>query len=228
MSNNLNINLEINQQDVTDSELSPQMAILKTWQTERLTRTHADLLNSDRYRLACEFFLDEIYAPQDFSQRDEDGERMYNFLRKFIPGRIIRSMALAVQLNKLTNHLDTALLEVLVNDLGMTDTLTAEMYAEAYRICDNYEERRKQIEMVMEIGRGVGRLARLPLISLSLKVMKGTITTQGSFELHKFLDRGLTAFKQMKGTKKFLALVEQRELQILDNIFAGEAEPFDV
>jgi len=107
------------------------MILLRTWQTERLSHTYSDLLESRRYRQACRFFLDDIYAPKDFTQRDHDIERMYNFMRRFIPERIIHSLTLAVELNTLTHQLDDALLDALTQ-LGMTDTLTADEQARLY------------------------------------------------------------------------------------------------
>ena len=44
----------------------------------------------------------------------------------------------------MTSTLDDRLLHVLVVQLGMVDALTAELYATAYRICDNYGQRVRQ------------------------------------------------------------------------------------
>ena len=210
----------------TGPGLSPQMRLLRAWQTERLAHTYRDLLENRRYGPACRFFLDDIYAPKDFTQRDHDIERMYNFMLKFIPERIIHSLTLAVELNTLTHQLDGALLDALMQ-LGMTDALTADLYAAAYRRCDNYNERVKQIEYIVEIGRGLGKLARLPLIGMSLRLARGPAHQAGWFELQDFLERGLAAFKTMRGTKEFLRVVEEREMRILDNIFAAAPHPFE-
>ncbi len=211
---------------ITGVGLSPGMTLLRTWQTERLSHTYSDLLKSRRYGAASQFFLDDIYAPKDFSQRDHDIERMYIFMRRFIPERIIHSLTLAVELNTLTRQLDDALLDALTQ-LGMTDTLTPDLYAKAYRLCNNYNERVVQIERIVEIGQGLGKLARLPLIGMSLRLARGPAHQAGWFELQDFLERGLAAFKTMRGTKEFLRIVEEREMRILDNIFAAAPNPFD-
>jgi len=208
-----------------DVGLSPQMALLRTWQSERLAYTYADLLNSRRYGPACRFFLDDIYAPKDFTQRDHDIERMYNFMLRFIPERIIHSLTLTVELNTMTHELDDALLDAL-QQLGVTDTLSGELYVEGYRLCDNYDRRVRQIDHIVEIGRGLGKLARLPLIGMSLRLARGPAHQAGWFELQDFLEHGLSAFKNMRGVKEFLNIVEEREKRILDNIFAREVDPF--
>jgi hypothetical protein len=215
-------------QAVSGASLDPQMALLRAWQSERLSKTYADLLADSRYGPACRFFLSDIYAPRDFTQRDHDIERMHSFMLKFIPARILHPLAVAIELNTLTKGLDMALLEILVNQLGLTDNLTPQMYAEGYRRCKNYEQRVDQIELVMEVGQEIDRLAHLPLVGASLRLARGPAYRAGWYELQDFLERGFAAFKHMRGAKKFLYLTKQREKQILDRIYAGEPDPFEV
>ena len=55
-------------------ELDAPVAMLRIWQSERLKKTHADILHSPLYGPACRFFLNDIYAAEDFSRRDNDIE----------------------------------------------------------------------------------------------------------------------------------------------------------
>lgn len=222
------VDLDNDPAEIEQSGLSEEMFLLRKWQAERLSETYADLQASKRYAMACDFFLNDLYAPRDFSQRDADGERMYHFMRKFVPERLIHSLTLAIELNRLTAQLDRDLLAALVNELGMKDTLTADLYAQAYHICDNYKERARQIDLIVEVGKGLSWFARLPLINLSLRLTRNPFGEKGQFELQEFLERGLTAFKHMKGTKQFLNIVKGREYTILDNIFANETDPFTI
>ncbi|MBX3057186.1 MAG: hypothetical protein KF770_12015 [Anaerolineae bacterium] len=208
--------------------LSPQMAILRQWQVDRLAQTHEDLLRNKRYGRACQFFLSDIYGAQDFSQRDADAENVYRTMRKYLPDRLLITMGKTIALNKITQQLDAHLLDALVNRLGMTDTLTAEMYAEAYRLCDNYETRQKQLDMVLDVGRGVDNLTRIPMIGMVLRAARRPANRSGWSELQDFMERGFAAFKEMRGADQFLAIVEQRERQILDQIFANAPHPFSI
>ena len=52
--------------------LDPQLFLLREWQTNRLKKTYANFYNDPQYLLAIEFFLNDIYSPRDFSQRDLD------------------------------------------------------------------------------------------------------------------------------------------------------------
>lgn len=206
--------------------LTPQMGVLRQWQVDRLAQTHGDLLRSKRYGRACQFFLTDIYGAQDFSQRDADAENVYRTMRKYLPERLLITMGKTIELNKTTQQLDNHLLDVLVNQLGMTDTLTADMYAAAYRLCDNYETRQKQLDMVLDVGRGVDNLTRIPMIGMVLRAARRPASRSGWSELQDFMERGFAAFKEMRGADQFLAIVEQRERRILDQIFAGAPAPF--
>jgi hypothetical protein len=208
--------------------LSPQMALLRAWQSARLARTYADLLAQPRFRPACQFFLDDIYAARDFSQRDQDIQQMYAFMQRVFPASLIRPLKLTVELYDLTRHLDERLLEVLVGPLGVTDSISTHQYAEAYRLCDNYVERARQIEQIYKIGLLLDGIMRMPATGLALKLSSLPARRAGWTELFGFLERGYQAFRQLKGADVFLNTIRQREKTILDRIYAAEAEPFAI
>lgn len=207
--------------------LSPPMAMFRAWQSQRLATTHADLLASPRYGPACRFFLTDIYAPRDFTQRNHDIIRMHEFMLRFLPASLLRTLTQAIELNALTEELDEKLLAVLLT-LGVTDTITPQQYAEGYRLCNNYHERRYQIELVIEVGRGLDRLTRWPLVGLTLHLARGPALRGGWHEMQSFLERGFQAFKHMDGAAEFLDIIRRREMAILDRLFAGAEDPFAV
>ncbi|MFQ5611262.1 MAG: hypothetical protein ACE5H9_03925 [Anaerolineae bacterium] len=145
------------------SGLDPDLARLRAWQVQRLARTHADLLASRRYGPACRFFLDDVYAPRDFSGRDQDLVEMHAIMLKFLPARLLRPLALALELNALNDDLDRALLAALGHEPGQAQAITPAAYAEACRRAGDYADRARQIDLIVEIGRGIDRLVRLPL-----------------------------------------------------------------
>lgn len=213
---------------VEAAELPPSIALLRRFQSARLARTHADLLTSPRYRPAAEFFLHDVYAPRDFSQRDADLQRFYEGVRKVLPERAVAILADVVELAALTDRLDGQLADVLVNQLGVTDAITLEQYAAAYRICDNYDARLHQIILINRIGLGIDRLVHIPLIAISLKLAHAPAALAGWGELQGYLERGFSAFKHMKGAEGFLNAIMTRETAILDRIFANHSEPFQM
>jgi hypothetical protein len=213
---------------ITGQELSPQLILLRTFQSERLARTHADLLANERTGPACRFFLTDIYAPRDFSQRDHDAETLYKLMNRFIPEDLLYPLALVLQLNNMTHDLDDQLVDALITHLGVTNTITPEQYAEGYRICDNYQEREKQIDMLLEIGQRVDKLVKSPLTAPTIQLAYLPAKTAGWDELHDFLHRGYKAFKHIKGAAYFLETITTREREILHRIFSAHPDPFAV
>ncbi len=224
----LETNQALRHQPVAGAQLEPSLALLRIWQSERLARTYADLLADKRYRPACLFFLNDIYAPRDFSQRDHDLERIQATVAPFGPIPIAQVLAHLVELNHLTNRLDQQLVQVLVDQLGVTDAITPELYAEAYRRCDNYADRAHQLDLIAQLVAQVGGWARLRVIGLALKIVRGPAYKAGWVELFDFLERGYGAFRQMKDVTYFVETIQQREQQILDRIYAGDADPFSL
>ncbi len=219
---------DISHRRIEGQGLSPEMAMFRLWQSQRLANTHADLLRSERYAPACRFFLDDIYAPKDFTQRNHDIVRIHDFMMRFLPASLLRVLTQAIEINALTEELDALLLEVMVDQLGVHDSITPQQYAEGYRICDNYASRAYQIQLLVQVGHGLDRLTRLPVIGWTLRLARGPAHRGGWYELQGFLERGYSAFRHMGGAGDFLHLVEHREMRILDQIFAGAADPFVV
>jgi hypothetical protein len=215
-------------QSVDGKSLPTQLALLRAWQSRRLSRTYADLSADPQFGPACRFFLSDIYAPRDFSQRDHDFERLHDLLSRFLPAQMLRLLHDAIQLNRLSYALDNRLLEALVNQPGVTQAITPEQYAEAYRLCDNYARRAAQIEQLADILTQVGEGTRLPMVGVSLRLARIPAQAAGWFELYDFLARGYTAFKPMRRIHTFARTIRDRETRILDRIYARHPHPFDL
>lgn len=216
---------------VEGKQLSPLIRYLSAWQSLRLARTHADLLRDPEFSEACAFFLSDIYAPHDFSQRDYDGTRIYNFMNRFLPEQTLRPLALALELNAATQGLDRKLAEVMRDQLGVAECFMTRHYEEAYRLCDNYDERLRQIDLIVEVGRRLDRVRRLPFIGATVHLARGPALRLGWFEMQDFLERGFTAWKSLRQADVFLDSIERREKAILNRIYgrpggAPEDNPF--
>jgi hypothetical protein len=217
---------EAQQQSIPDMELDARLALLRGWQSRRLAYTYAGLLEDEQYRAACQFFLDNIYAPRDFSQRDHDAEYLYTLLARYLPELMLQLLADTLRLNQLTNDLDQKLLHVLFDDLHVTDRITPQAYIAAYRMCNNYAERKNQIELLVRILDEATHGARRPIFALSLRLARIPAYHAGWFELYDFLEKGYMACKPMKNVDHFVSTIRQSEMDILEKIFAGEPDPF--
>ena len=80
------------------------------WQSRRLRMTYADLAADPRYGAAVAFFQNDLYGPGDFSRRDADLARVVPLMVKVLPDRVIATVALATELNALSQELDRVLL----------------------------------------------------------------------------------------------------------------------
>jgi hypothetical protein len=221
-----NIGKVTHHEEIAQSGLDPHLALLRVWQGERLAHTYTDLLEQPRYRPACLFFLDDIYAARDFSQRDHDLETMYEFMRRFVPDAVSRPAALTIKLHRMTEALDRQLTDVLVGQLGVSDSITVDQYAEAYRRCDNYRKRVEQIDAIIEICEHIDGIVRNPITGPALGIAKRPLRGAGYGEVVSFLERGYDSFKRMHGSRHFRKTLREREIEILDRMYAHDPEPF--
>jgi hypothetical protein len=200
--------------------------LLRQWQMARLANTYADLLEGRDTRAAAEFFLNELYGVKDTSKRDDAMERIYPMMQKMLPQAALHSIGLALELDALSEELDAELLDVLGGQLSTGEKLTEDVYVEAFRRCNNYDLRKRQIELVTRIGSDLAVMVKKPLLSRSLRAMRMPARVAGFGELQTFLERGFAAFRSVADPKAFLGTIERRETRILDRIYSREAEPF--
>lgn len=211
---------------VETGPLDPRLALLRKWQNTRLARTHADQVANPRYRPTWQFFLQEVYAPRDFSQRNHDILRMYELMEHLVPEPLTRPLILTVELNEQTDKLDAQLLDVLVNQLGLTDRLTVPLYAEAYRLCNNYDERVRQIELIHDVVYMLDAVVHMPGSGMMLTLAKLPLKRAGWKNLMDFMEHGYKAVKHMRGVEEFLDNIRTRELHILNRIYEKDSDPF--
>ena len=199
---------------------------LRAFQARRLAFTHADLLESPRYRAATRFFLDELYGVKDFSQRDAELARVIPTLTRFLPEAALGTIADAVELDALSERLDLATAKALVADPAIRGRpIDDDAYARAFRAAGSRTDRERQVELVEHIGRALDRLVRHPLLGGLLGAMEGPARMAGLAAMHEVLASGFRAFKAMKGADVFMRTVIDRERALMARIWAGEPDP---
>ncbi|MFO0236309.1 MAG: FFLEELY motif protein [Burkholderiales bacterium] len=199
---------------------------LRAFQARRLAFTHADLLESPRYRTATRFFLDELYGVKDFSQRDAELARVIPTLTRFLPEAALETIADAVELDALSERLDLATATARVADPAIRGRpVDDDAYARAFRAAGSRSDRERQVELVEHIGRALDRLVRHPLLGGLLGAMEGPARLAGLAAMHEFLASGFRAFKAMKGADVFLRTVIDRERTLMGRIWADEPDP---
>lgn len=215
-------------QQASEAGLEPRLARLRLFQSARLRRTYADFLEDEHYRAVCEFFLSDIYGAKDFSQRDQDFAHLYELLARYLPAAMLRVLKDSLDLNRLSYELDQQLIDVMVHSLGLQDEISVEMYAQAYQLCDNREARARQIARLVAVVLEVGEATRFPLTGVTLRLARFPAQRAGWMELYDFLARGYHAFQPVKSVRRFALAIQDRETLILDNLFGGHPQPFEI
>jgi hypothetical protein len=202
----------------SDPAVNERWLAVKHWQARRLARTYPDLLGSKRYGPACEFFLQELYGAKDFEARDSEALRVVPKLARMLPERAVETMALAVELDETSESLDARVAQAIALPVD------AEGYARAYRETGTLAQRQLQIETIDRIGHTLEKLARIPLLSGMLHMMRAPAEAAGFGHLHRFLQNGFDAFKEMGPAGEFLSTIRSRETALMHALFAGRTD----
>jgi hypothetical protein len=205
-----------------DPRLGKQLLRLQKWQSKRLMRSHDDLHANPRYRLAVEFFFNELYGA-DARRRDSDMIRVQRAMERLLPREGLEALCLAIQLETLSQELDADMARALPETGG----ITVARYAEAYRSAGRRADRERQIALTSEIGEYLDGVVRKPMVRGLVRLARGPAHAAGFGLLQEFLERGLDAFEAMHGAKEFLGTVRARERRAMDRLFAGTADPFE-
>jgi hypothetical protein len=197
-----------------DPALAGAVLALKAYQQRRFAHTYADLLGSPRYADAARFFLDELYGPRDFSQRDAQFARVVPALVRLFPREIVDTVEALARLHGVSERLDTAMARQLVGR-----PVDRESYLQAWQATGQPEARDMQIDFTLRVGRDLDRLTRKPLLRSSLHLMRGPARAAGLPALQQFLETGFDTFKAMGGAAEFLGTVERRERELARALF---------
>lgn len=206
--------------------LTAEVEALGSWQAARLRHTHRDLYESPRYREALDFLLEDLYAPRDFTRRDDDIDRIFPYLIRLSPDSALFTLSQLVELNLLSQKLDLAMVEWLVASAGLDANairgMHEEDYAKAYRACGRETERQRQIELVDAVGRDLEHYVSNRSLRMALKMMHRPAQMAGLGELYRFITEGVHAFRAMGGVDELLETITERETRIKERILAGE------
>jgi hypothetical protein len=198
--------------------LSGQVAALKAYQQQRFARTHASLLAHPRYGRAANFFLNELYGPQDFTQRDAQFSRIVPALVRLFPADTVSTVESLAAVHALSERLDTAMA---IHLDGAAPARAS--YVRAWQATGEPAARAHQIELVMRVGKALDRHTRSFVLRASLKAMRGPARAAGMGALQAFLEGGFDAFGAMHGAREFLATIETRESALARRLFDPSA-----
>lgn len=199
-----------------DATLSAAVALVKQFQHARFAHTYADLMAQPRYARATRFFLDDLYGPTDFTQRDEQFARVVPALVRLFPAELVGTVLELAQLHALSERLDTAMGAALA-----PVPVDGRAYGQAWRQVGDAAARARQIDLMLAVGTALDRYTRSAFLRHSLRLMRAPAQAAGLGALQGFLESGFDTFKAMNGATTFLSLIEQRERALAARLFAG-------
>jgi hypothetical protein len=198
------------------------------WQAERLKATHLDLYQHPGYHHGLEFLLTDLYAPAGMTHRDDNIDRVFPKMVKWLPDNLLDTFAGLVELNLITQQLDLELAELFHQQGISTDSLTIEHYCAAYRVSDQLDQRKKQITLVADVGHQLDRYVRNRTLGWLLSMSRAPAEMADLTDLHSFLHRGYSAFRKMDDVNLLIDRLVIRENQVMRNILSGRPEPFSL
>ena len=200
-------------------DLDACVADVKKYQQLRFCHTYADMLESKRYGAASRFFLDELYGPTDFTQRDRQFARVVPVLVKLFPQEIVDTVGALAALHALSEMLDT--------QMGLhlaSRPVNRVSYVRAWQATGRAGEREEQIRLTLSVAGQLDRLTRNLLIRNSLQLMRRPARAAGLADLQQFLERGFATFRAMKGAAEFIGTIQLRETRLAAALFSGSWE----
>ena len=210
-------NTEELHQQIAKQDLTKVIRNLQSWQTKRLLITHQDLWQSDRFKPAMQFFVDELYGPKDFSQRDQEIAKVVPKMAKLLPETALLSLEAALRLNCLSLQLDFTL----VKQLGSRE-INRDTYFECYRHSANKPQREEQIRLLKNLGVDLGEVVEIKGISTILMLSRKPAKVAGVKSLHEFLEKGFKSFKKLGNVDDFIHPVICRETELMNLLFAAK------
>jgi hypothetical protein len=203
-----------------DAGLDQRVRAMKHFQHSRFEKTYADLLSSPRYERAARFFLDDLYGPRDFSERDGQFERIVPALVRLFPHDIVQTVRSLSELHALSESMDTQMAEHFT-----AGELSVPAYAQCWQLTGQPAQRERQISLMLLVGESLDRYTRNPLLRHSLRLMRGPARAAGLGELQGFLERGFDTFREMRGAKEFLGIIATRERALAKGLFSMGSGP---
>ncbi|MDI9244332.1 hypothetical protein [Marinobacter sp. CHS3-4] len=201
---------------------------LAQWQAQRLKNTHSDLYADPGYHAGLEFLLTDLYAPSSMTRRDDNIDRVFPKMVKWLPDNLLDTFAGLVELNLLTQRLDLEMVDVLNRRGEAIDSLSESRYCEVVRASGRADERSKQISLMADTGRQLDRYVRNRTLGWVLSISRGPADMADLTDLHSFLHRGYSAFRAMDNVEALIDRLVARESQVLENILNHHPKPFQL
>jgi hypothetical protein len=202
------------------ADFAARLRELRAWQTRRLASTYQDFREDSLYAPAVEFFLNDLYGPQEFSDRKRNLGRAWRYLKRALPAAAMKVLGQAVELDLLTLELDHAMVRALA-----AGPVTDAAYAAAYRAVDDRAARTRQIDLIVGIGENLSRIVARVWLGPLLHAAHVPAHAAGFGALQDFLERGYAAFRRMHHAESLMKTIRTRETEFMHTMLHACESP---
>lgn len=202
-----------------EAGLEARVTAVKRYQHARFERTYADLLSTPRYARAARFFLEDLYGPHDFTQRDAQFARVVPGLVRLFPHEIVLTVLSLSELHAISEEYDTRMGQALDGS-----ALDRHQYVRAWRATGEPAGRARQIDLMLAVGQALDRYTKHTVLRHSLRLMRGPARAAGLGALQNFLETGFDTFRDMRGAADFLNTIATRERALADALFGADPD----
>lgn len=225
------------QEMALDAKLLPLIQGVQAWQTLRMQSTHQAHMSNPDTAPALAFFVEQIYGPKDFSQRDADIKRVVPKMHKYMPSKALFSLESALRLHALSYELDYVLALELKKHVtaanrqfvtpNQTDAnkriiINQQTYAAAFVSGHNGHLRQEQISLLEELGNNLSDAVAIKGVAMMLALSKHPARMKGLQTLHLFLQDGYKAFKKIPNSQTFMREIISKEAHLVALLFTKE------
>lgn len=192
---------------------------LKNRQSDRLESTYDDFVDDPTYADTCQFFFGEVYTAEDTRERDEAFAAFTAKLTKVLGGDIVHTLKNLVALQALTVDLDIAVFHAW-QELSAP---LSDVYEQAYYQAGHYDDRVKQIDMLVDGLRNAFKIFHRFGIGSGLKALHRFQKFRGQTQVTGFLVRGYEAIHPLADIEPLAQAIDERERSRLERIWEEQA-----
>jgi hypothetical protein len=194
--------------------LGARVDAIKSYQHARFARTYIDLLDSPRFGPATQFFLNDVYGPRDFSERDAQFARIVPAIVRLFPDEIVTTVSALAELHALSEAFDVRMAQAM-----RSPDIDAASYLVAWQTVADGTNRERQLSLMLGVGRLLDRLTRSLTLRHSLRLMSAPARAAGLGDLQHFLERGFDTFRSMQGADEFLETIATGERRLMEALY---------
>ncbi len=213
----------IHQEYHGDPELLERYERFVAWQLDYMLPFYEDLRASEDYAVAVNFVVSDLTGI-GVNQRDHDLARVVPIMCKMLPDKALRTVATAMQLNARVLDINLSICRELFKEISVDADISEAEYCSACRRASRLDECLELVYLTGEVGHNLDHMIRIPMIGLTLKVMRTPARVAGFGALQRFLEKGYRTFVALEDVDQFLDDMTLRMTDVFTRIFTEPVE----